>query len=98
DYVRAQLGGLPHVELVECHADDFDAVGGDAFDLIVLNSVVQYFPSARYLDRVLDAALARVSDGGHVFIGDVRSLPLLEAFHAAVELARAHDGRTTADL
>jgi amino acid adenylation domain-containing protein len=98
NYVRNQLSDLPQVELVECHADDLQACGREAFDLVVLNSVVQYFPSERYLDRVLEAALDRVPDAGHIFIGDVRSLPLLGAFHAAVELERSHDGRTTADL
>jgi len=98
DYVREHLDGMPNVELVECCADDLDAVGTGTFDLVVLNSVAQYFPSGRYLDQVLDAALARVRDGGHLFIGDVRSLPLLEAFHAAVELERSNAGRTTADV
>jgi amino acid adenylation domain-containing protein len=98
DYVRTQLSDLPHVELVESAADDLPACGREPFDLVVLNSVVQYFPSERYLERVLEAALDRVADAGHIFVGDVRSLPLLGAFHAAVELERSHDGRTTADL
>jgi amino acid adenylation domain-containing protein len=98
DYVRTHLNGMPNVELVECRADDFAAVAADTFDLVVLNSVVQYFPSGRYLERVLRAALERTRDGGHVFIGDVRSLPLLEVFHGAVELERSNAGRTTADV
>src|SRR5262249_51308440 len=45
----------------------------------------QYFPSDAYLLRVLDQLLAHnLSKGGSIFIGDVRSLPLLTAFHASV--------------
>ncbi|HEX2095543.1 MAG TPA: phosphopantetheine-binding protein, partial [Longimicrobiaceae bacterium] len=49
----------------------------------------QYFPGVEYLLRVLEGAAAAVRPGGRIFVGDVRSLPLLEAFHASVELARA---------
>ncbi|HEX2091920.1 MAG TPA: amino acid adenylation domain-containing protein, partial [Longimicrobiaceae bacterium] len=52
----------------------------------------QYFPGVEYLLRVLEGAAAAVRPGGRIFVGDVRSLPLLEAFHASVELARAPDG------
>src|SRR6516225_2138330 len=70
-------------------ADDFSAIEPGAFDVVVLNSVVQYFPGAAYLERVLRGALAAIRPGGHIFTGDVRSLPLLEAFHASVEMAKA---------
>ncbi|MFF3616782.1 amino acid adenylation domain-containing protein [Streptomyces sp. NPDC002580] len=50
------------------------------YDTVVLNSVVQYFPSLAYLRRVLERAVAGVSEGGHVFVGDVRNGVLLEAF------------------
>jgi SAM-dependent methyltransferase len=51
--VREQLDGLPQVELREAEADDFSFVEKGAFDMVVLNSVVQYFPGSEYLERVL---------------------------------------------
>jgi hypothetical protein len=39
-----------------------------------------------------------VRPGGMIFIGDVRSLPLLETFHAAVALERAPAGLARAEL
>jgi acyl carrier protein len=50
---------------------------------------VQYFPSLDYLLCVLEGAVEAVAPGGFIFIGDVRSLPLLAAFHASVHLYRA---------
>ncbi|MCP4660036.1 MAG: type I polyketide synthase, partial [bacterium] len=47
-----------------------------------------------YLLRVLRGAVASTAEGGRIFVGDVRSLPLLEMFCASVELARA-DGQVT---
>ncbi|MFL6194099.1 MAG: amino acid adenylation domain-containing protein [Thermoanaerobaculia bacterium] len=79
----------PPTSLRRAAADDFAGVEPGSFDAVILNSVVQYFPDAAYLLRVLAGAVAAVRPGGFVFVGDVRSLPLLAAFHAAVEAARA---------
>ena len=43
----------------------------------------RYFPSAGYLLSVLDWATQAVTEG-RIFVGDVRDLSLLEAFHADV--------------
>jgi amino acid adenylation domain-containing protein len=86
---------LPHVKLERKAAHEFDreATRGQ-FDAVVLNSVIQYFPDVDYFMKVLEGAVGSVRPGGTVFVGDVRSLPLLEAFHASVEMARAADGIT----
>ncbi|HVR08480.1 MAG TPA: condensation domain-containing protein, partial [Thermoanaerobaculia bacterium] len=100
----AQLGaevgrrGLGQVELAPAEADDWSGVPAGEYDLVILNSVVQYFPGAEYLARVLAGALAALAPGGTLFVGDVRSLPLLAAFHASVELARAAGSLPAAEL
>jgi thioesterase domain-containing protein/SAM-dependent methyltransferase len=91
-------GALPHVHLLQRLAHDFDGLPAGGFDCIVLNSVVQYFPDTDYLLAVLEGAFARLEPGGTVFVGDVRSLPLLEAFHASVQLARAANTQSAAEL
>ena len=100
-HVQSQLDaqGLRNVSLERLAADELAALAAPgAFDAIVLNSVVQYFPDVDYLVRVLKAAYDRLTPGGVLFVGDVRSLPHLEAFHTAIELARADDATTIADL
>jgi SAM-dependent methyltransferase/acyl carrier protein len=88
--------GLAHVELACRAADDFEGIEPRAYDAVVINSVLQYFPGIEYALRVLEGAVRAVAPGGFVFVGDVRSLPLLDAFHAAVELERT-SGRVRAD-
>lgn len=83
---RAELG---HVELLEREASDFDGLAPRSVDMVVLNSVVQYFPHIDYLHGVLEQAARTVAPGGHIFVGDVRHLGLLPTFHGAVELAKA---------
>ena len=98
--VRAGLDRLPlpQVELAQGLADDWSGVEPGELDLVVLNSIVQYFPGVDYLVRVLEGAVAAVAPGGAVFVGDVRSLPLLPAFHASVELHRAAGSLPAAEL
>ncbi|HEX8282854.1 MAG TPA: amino acid adenylation domain-containing protein [Pyrinomonadaceae bacterium] len=92
-YIRAQMDRdavrFQNVVLRRAAADALEGVESEAFDTVILNSVVQYFPDVEYLVRVLTRAVAAVGAGGSVFVGDVRSLPLLEAFHASIELSRA---------
>jgi amino acid adenylation domain-containing protein len=101
-YVREQMGALgrqlPQVSLYEGRADEAVEVPPQSLDTVILNSVVQYFPDVEYLLTVLRNTLPAVARGGKIFIGDVRSLPLLEAFHASVELHRAPASMSTAKL
>ncbi|MBA3356383.1 MAG: amino acid adenylation domain-containing protein, partial [Pyrinomonadaceae bacterium] len=86
---QVAAAGFEHVTLWQREATDFEGLGPASFDTVIINSVVQYFPSIDYLVRVLEGAVRVVRPGGTVFIGDVRNFELLEAFHASVELHRA---------
>jgi SAM-dependent methyltransferase len=89
---------LPQVDLIQGSADELATIAPGSYDAVVINSVVQYFPGVDYLVRVLEKALAALAPGGALFIGDVRSLPLLRAFHASVELHHAPDATPASEL
>ncbi len=88
--LKARRAALERVHVTQQPAHDFTGLEGERFDTVILNSVVQYFPSATYLLTVLERAIAGVERGA-VFLGDLRSLPLLETYHASVEHHRAGD-------
>jgi SAM-dependent methyltransferase len=95
DVIREAVarGGLDNVAVEERWAHDLAGVTGGPFDCVILNSVVQYFPSTAYLAAVLTQACDLVrARAGTVFVGDVRPLRLSEALWAEVELAAADDG------
>jgi 2-polyprenyl-3-methyl-5-hydroxy-6-metoxy-1,4-benzoquinol methylase len=76
-----RAGGRPaSLRTLRRAAHDFTGVEGP-FDVVVINSVVQYFPTIDYLFGVLDEAWRLLAPDGVLFIGDVRSLPLLTAYH-----------------
>jgi len=100
--LREQLLKVPtlaeRVYVMERIADDFDGLDPSSFDTVVINSVAQHFPSVAYLTKVLEQAVNIVRDGGHVFVGDIRNLPLLPAFASSVELFRAADEMSVEEL
>ena len=87
--MQKSVGGLDNIRLLERNADQLDDFAPGTFDTVVINSVVQHFPDVDYLERVLNGAIRLVRPGGHVLVGDVLNLKLLEAFHASVQLHRA---------
>ncbi|WP_293128194.1 non-ribosomal peptide synthetase [Microcoleus sp. bin38.metabat.b11b12b14.051] len=91
NYIQQHLANqeLANVTLHQKMAADFTGIETAAFDAVILNSVVQYFPNIDYLMQVLEGAVQATAPGGFIFIGDVRSLPLLAAFHASVQLYQA---------
>jgi amino acid adenylation domain-containing protein len=93
DYVQQSLiandAALSHVKLLKRRADEFAGLTNESFDLVIINSVAQYFPSLDYLLRVMEGALKVLKPGGCLFLGDLRNLRLLEAFHASVQLYQA---------
>lgn len=82
-----------HVTLAKRAAENFSFLQDKSFDTVILNSVIQYFPDLSYLRFVIKQAVKLVASQGDgtVYIGDVRSLPLLETFYAEVELAKSED-------
>ncbi|MCW5318207.1 amino acid adenylation domain-containing protein [Nostoc sp. KVJ3] len=95
---QLQKQEIPQVTLYQQMATNFEKVETAAFDTVILNSVVQYFPTIDYLISVLEGAVQTTAPGGFIFIGDVRSLPLLQAFHASVQLYQAEPSLTCLEL
>jgi len=86
------------VTLKQSAANQFEGIAPQSYDLVILNSVIQYFPSVDYLLAVLDGVINSIETGGKILIGDVRNFKLLEAFHTAVEFYRADDDLSIKEL
>ena len=86
------------VALSQRAADNFEGIEPASLDSVIINSVIQFFPSVDYLVDVLEKAVQAVAPGGFIFLGDLRSLPLLFAFHASIQLHQAPDSLSTQQL
>jgi amino acid adenylation domain-containing protein len=96
--MQQTIPGLDRIRLFERGADQLDDFEAQSFDAVVINSVVQHFPDVDYLLKVVQGAVRLVRPGGHVFIGDVLNLNLLESFHTSVQAYRASGELTVAKL
>jgi len=96
--MKEEIPGLGHVAVHLRKADDFSGLPAGHFDMVILNSIVQYFPGMDYLMEVLRGALTMLSPGGCIFMGDLRNLGLMETFHASVALHRAASSLPADDL
>ncbi|WP_409180685.1 amino acid adenylation domain-containing protein [Amycolatopsis sp. VS8301801F10] len=83
------------VRLFAGAAHETDGLPAGHFDVVVLNSVVQYFPNADYLNDVLGRLSTLLCPAGRLVIGDVRDADSLSALYDEVCLAR-HPGATDA--
>ncbi len=79
-------------------AENFEGIEPASFDVIVVNSVVQYFPTIDYLEKVIRNAVKVLKPGGKIFLGDIRNYGLIEAFNAGVAVAQADDTQMMAQL
>ncbi|TPQ17687.1 class I SAM-dependent methyltransferase, partial [Streptomyces sporangiiformans] len=88
-YFDARPEYADRVRLLHRDARDLADVEDGVVDCVIVNSVSQYFPSGAYLVDLLREAARVLSDDGTLFVGDVRDLRLLRAFHTSVELFQA---------
>ncbi len=86
-----EAGRWSHVSAAVAAADDFSVVGDRPLDLVIVNSVAQYFPDVDYLINVINQAAGKLTGGGCIFIGDMQGMGTLKMHHAMDYLPRASD-------
>jgi len=90
---------LPQVSLEQRPAHEpGSGLPGERFSLVVINSVVQYFPNIDYLVQVLTGIVDSIGPEGAIFLGDIRNLRLLKEFRTSVQWFQSPDSVTAAQL
>ncbi|MFJ5262396.1 amino acid adenylation domain-containing protein [Streptomyces sp. NPDC088387] len=90
--IKSDPGLAAKVELRCQPAEVTDGLPTGYFDTVVINSVVQYFPSLDHLHKVIRGALGLLAPGGALFLGDVRDLRQARVFQTGIQTARADTG------
>lgn len=76
-------------ELFAAGADQLDILNGRKFDCIIINSVVQYFPTLKYFEKVISDSAELLDKKGMIYLGDLRNLDLSELFYTSVRAYRS---------
>lgn len=75
--------GINNVEFLQIDNNNaFDLK--DKVDVVIINSVVQFYINYSELEKVISYCLGRVNEGGIVFIGDVRDPELRDSFYESL--------------
>ena len=99
--IRRQLPALGLEGIVELRhqmADDLSGIEPRSFDLVILNSITQLFPSVAYLLTVLEGAVEMIRPGGFLFVGDNRNGRLGRTLHTSIQLFQAPSAVPRDDL
>ncbi|MBK7992405.1 MAG: LLM class flavin-dependent oxidoreductase [Blastocatellia bacterium] len=98
NYIKQHSSTLPQVSLYKKPANDFSEIPKNSFDLVVINSVAQYFPSIEYFFNVIKEAIKTLKPQGKIFLGDIRNFLLLDLFHLSVQYYQASKNLTLSQL
>lgn len=91
-HIDKQLRTYPDTRLFTGPAHEVKLPEDRVVDTIILNSVVQYFPSIAYISSVIDNCIGLLSGEGRIIIGDVRDLRLLKLFKARLLVEKTQGG------
>jgi amino acid adenylation domain-containing protein/non-ribosomal peptide synthase protein (TIGR01720 family) len=97
-HINRQLRKYPDTALSVCAAHEVVLPASETIDLVILNSIIQYFPGAQYMSDVLAKAIRLLKGKGHIVIGDVRDLRLLPSFKRRLQLNRLPDSAAIKDF
>lgn len=86
---KIQREGISNIELRQCSADEIGTVISHKADMVIINSVCQYFPDMEYFENVLGQSLGLLRDGGVLYLGDLLDRDLLEEFKAELTAYQA---------
>lgn len=82
---KAEMLGLDTLVTMKAAALEVGSkLAGRSFDVIVVNSLVQYLTSVDEVAELVRSLVPLLSDDGHIFIGDVRDYRLRETFYRQV--------------
>jgi SAM-dependent methyltransferase len=94
----AQVEDGKKAKFLLMEASEIHSMAPAQFDVVIINSVVQYFPSADYLVDVLSKLAPYLAQNSMVFVGDVRSSALHRHFLLDVLMSRLPSHTPVSDV
>ncbi|EQB89765.1 hypothetical protein M918_18990 [Clostridium sp. BL8] len=75
---RVEKGCIKNIKLKCLKAHEINEIDDGDFDVIIINSVIQYFPGHNYLRSIIEKSLNLLKDKGIIYIGDIMDSELKE--------------------
>ena len=85
-----QHEGISNVEFLQIDNDNtFDL--REKVDIVIINSVAQFYINYSELEKVISHCLNKVNEGGIVFVGDIRDPELRDSFYESLSQKNESD-------
>lgn len=75
---------IKNIKLFQCRADEIVKFIDENINLIIINSVIQYFKTEEYLLSVIEKSAEIINDRGIIYIGDVRDKEKKELYEQSL--------------
>ena len=83
--------GIANIELIQCRADEIDRKSVGNVDIVIFNSVCQYFDDEQYMLDVFEKCAALIPEEGVIYYGDIRDADLLGEYKKSLYEYKAKD-------
>ena len=87
----------PPTDLTVGFAHEVELYPKEEVDMIILNSIVQYFPGEKYLSDILAKSISMLKGKGTIIVGDVRDNRLLKAFKGRLFIDKSKESLSIQD-
>lgn len=78
-----QREGINNVEFLQINSDNLFNIR-EKVDVVIINSVVQFYINYSELEKVISYCLNNLNEGGIIFIGDIRDPELRDSFYESL--------------
>lgn len=76
---------IDNIRIVNCKADEISMFQDEKIDIIIMNSVCQYFGTKNYLRDIIEKSIQILNKEGIIYIGDVRDADKRGEFEKSIE-------------
>lgn len=71
---RIEENNINNIQLFQCEANKVKNLPVSGVNIVIINSVIQFFPGINYLKDVLEQCCGLMNDEGIIFLGDIIDL------------------------
>lgn len=76
---------IDNIRIINCKADEISMFQDEKIDIIIMNSVCQYFGTENYLYDVIEKCVQILNKEGTIYVGDVRDADKRGEFEKSIE-------------
>jgi len=91
DQERIDNNGLSNIKLIQCAADEICDCIPHVVDVVIINSVCQYFPGMEYFEDVFEQCIKILKNDGILYLGDILDKDKMDYFIKELDIYKENN-------